>query len=510
MLQRRSFNAFLIGSILMLPVFFGRDGVIGNDSPYHLVMARYLSTLAMADAFPWLHWTIFRESFVNHHLGFQVLLAPFAYLSDRLTGDLMPGGQAAVIATSGLTALCLYRVLALLRVPCPLLWILLMGIFPWHYWMRQGYVRAPIVALPMMLIAVELIIRRRPVLLGMVALGFMLVYFGAVLFGVVVACMLAGFIIVEGVNRKTVIMALSTAAGLGLGFIVHPSFPENIAFMKIQLFDSGFSAAADIGSEWKPPSTRTALAMWAPLLGVWGFALVSRLKSGGKAGASTIGLLILAVAFLMLSLMMRRFVEYAPAFALLSAASLAGFDPDKAAFLRPGFIRKAALAALIMLAFLGPLTARSRAKPSFETKRIQHAMEWLIANSPAGSMVFTDDWDLFPRCFYFNRHNTYAVGLDPMFTARPYPGHWRRYRMITRGKAPLRAGPDDNVSMEDIRQLFSADYVLVMDDHSAFYRRLAAAEDQFEKVFPGTGESAQPPVAIFRVKLIGNRTFPSF
>ena len=63
-------------------------------------------------------------------------------------------------------------------------------------------------------------------------------------------------------------------------------------------------------------------------------------------------------------------------------------------------------------------------------------MQYLSGHSPTHSLVFTDDWDLFPICFYYNDHNRYMVGLDPMFTKIPYPELWERYRLITRGQTP--------------------------------------------------------------------------
>jgi hypothetical protein len=135
-------------------------------------------------------------------------------------------------------------------------------------------------------------------------------------------------------------------------------------------------------------------------------------------------------------------------------------------------------------------------------EHIAAAMHWMKQTTPAGSLVFTDDWDDFPILFYHNRHNRFAVGLDPMFTARPYPEHWRRYKAITRGAASdRRTGDPGEVTLDDIRDVFLADFVLVRQDHPALLRQLIDAEDRFTWCYPEEPSvGAYPPISIFRVK----------
>lgn len=493
---RNQGTAFLIGSILMLPIFFGRDWVPGNDSYYHLVMARFPLQLALSDAFPWLHWTLFRDQFVNHHLGFQCLLFPFVAVSDLVTGDLVAGGQVAVLLASGASALCLYRLLVVRGVPYPLAWTLLLGLLPWHYWLRQSYVRAPIIALPMMLVAVELFMRRKPYGLALWAALFMLAYFGAVLFALLVAGLLAGRLLVEGRWTDVLRTGFLAAAGLAAGFMLHPSFPENIAFMKVQLFDSGLSAASDIGNEWRPPDAWFAMSMWLPLLAVWTGCLVLALRNGVRMDGDGIALVLLGILFIVLTAKMRRFVEYAPVFVLLGAADLfraSGFRLPE----RPVMLRLAVLL-IVAAAATGPLQARLHTSPVFPVHSVQRAMDWLKAHTPEGSLVLTDDWDEFPFYFHFNRHNRFAVGLDPMFTAKPYPEHWRRYKIITRGQAVDDGGPGE-VSLRDVRDLFLADYLLVRSDHAALLRQ-ALASPWFSPVYPDEVDPGQPPdITVFAV-----------
>jgi len=492
----------MIGSMLMLPVFLGRAWVPGRDSYYHMAMARHPVELGMSDTFPWLYWTIFRDVFVNHHLGFQFILYPWMLLSEWLTGELVPGGQAAVLFFVGCTSLCTYRILIIRRVPHPLLWTALLGVLPWHFWLRQGYVRAPIVALPMLIICIELIMRRRPIMLGIWAFLFMQIYFGAVVFGLLAGCLLFGMLIKDGWSRQFFYLGIATGAGLLTGLLLHPSFPHNIEFLRIQIFETGLSAAPDIGSEWKSPNPWFALKLWWPILLIWFTAMLIRFRQRLPLDGTSLGFLFLTIAFMLLTCKARRFVEYAPVFMLLSAADLARTD-----FMQrlntvtvPG-LRHSLTVVFILAVLSGPVLTRMNTRPPFHIPSIKPAMDWLMKYTPENSLVLADDWDSFPGLFHFNRHSIYAVGLDPMFTARLYPEHWRRYREITRGRAESTPSGPHSVSMADIGSLFRADYVLVQKDHATFYRKLLESPRLFTLVYPENSDGQQQPsLAIFEVR----------
>ena len=121
-------------------------------------------------------------------------------------------------------------------------------------------------------------------------------------------------------------------------------------------------------------------------------------------------------------------------------------------------------------------------------------MAFLQQNSPSDALVFTDDWDVFPICYYFNQHNRFIVGLDPQFTATRFPTLWPRYKSITQGQF------DGGASLDDIVTIFDCDYVLVLHDHRRFYRALSKRPDRFERVYPIGEIEGQPPATVFRCK----------
>lgn len=512
-IRRENGLAFLAGALAMAWLVTASPYPAGIDSYYHIRMAQLLPTLGLPHAFPWLHWTFFREHFVSHHYGFHALLAPFVAVADRLLQDPVAGAKAAGVLAMGATSWMLWRVLRARLVPHALFWTVLLGLAPWHFWLRMSYTRAPLVALPLLLAAVLLCERRRPVGLGLLGAAFVNVYFGAVLFLLVPAAFVAGRLVAGAFTRRDAWLAAAAALGVAAGFAVSPYFPENLHFMKVQLVDVGLHAPAAVGNEWKPLDTWFFLRMSAPLAVVALTALLLRLRRGDPLDGGSVALLLLNVGFLALTLKARRFVEYWPAFALLNAADLARLHGDELAqrmLHRPALPRSLAFSLLVAAALLGlPGLHRARAagRPDVPPPPLIAALDDLARMSPPGSLVFTDDWDLFPICFYHNRHNTYVAGLDPMFTAVPYPELWDRYRLITRGRTPAPLDPRFTVlekktaQLEDIRDRFGARYVLVTADHARFYRKLTERPDLFRLVHPDRAPGrSQPPVAVFEVQ----------
>lgn len=480
----------------------------GNDSLYHVRMAAMLPESGFVQSFPWLHWTIFRDAFVSHHHGFHVALAPFAWLGQRLAGEAAIGGKLFVIAAMGATAALLLTALRTLGVRHQWMWIGLLVVLPWQFWMRMAYVRAPALALPLLLLAVCMSLRRRYLGLGITAFVLTQVYLGSVILPLLALAALVAGVVVDRSARHGLRCGAAIVAGMVCGLVVHPYFPGNLLFLYTQLFQTGLGAPSEAGSEWRPFDAWILLKMSAPVAIVWCGCLIARLRSARQLTADELSLFVFQLALLVLTLKARRFIEYWPVFLLLSAASLArGADWTLRGAGGRTMAKWGLGTAIVVLGFSTLTIARSKSLPPRNAATALAAARWLARNSPAGSLVLTDDWDVFPACFYANRHNRYAVGLDPVFTQVRYPELWQRYRLITRGRLAARrptlhvAARSDAVDYADVATHFGAQYVLVMGDHPALYRALCRRSDSFRRVYPPLeGDQNQPAAAVFEVK----------
>lgn len=509
--------AAVLGVAAMAAVQTGVAGLAGNDSYYHLKMAQMLPSHGFIHAFPWLHWTIFRDQFVSHHHGFHTLLAPLVWIAERIGATPELAGKAAICLGMGVSAALLVLVLRARGVEHRLWWVLLLCCAPWHFWLRMSYLRAPIVALPLLVLAVWLVVRHRPLLLAFVAFVFAQVYGGVVLMPLVTLAFVGGALVCGDGLRKALICLAASVAGIGAGLILNPYFPHNLVFLKTQLFDTGLGGARDIGTEWRPFESWFLLKLSAALAAVWLVALLRRLTQPRRADPYEIGLLLLNLAFLILTIKSRRFVEYWPVFALINAADMGRFlvsERAPATERQRTRLRRVGAALLAVLIAGVSVTSLRHARSELRVKHnhaaIEQAMAFLQSHSEPGSLVFTDDWDVFPVLFYYNIYNHYIVGLDPVFTSKPYPTLWERYRIITRGQSPrdlphaMNNEKNPRVTLADIGREFAASYVFVADDHPDFYKQLTTDSAQFERIYPPLAESAgedrQPAVALFAVR----------
>ncbi len=153
----------------------------------------------------------------------------------------------------------------------------------------------------------------------------------------------------------------------------------------------------------------------------------------------------------------------------------------------------------------------------YDLPATQRAMTWLKANSAPGSVVFTDDWDIFPLHFYHNHHNYYIVGLDPKFTDEiETVGSelWQRYVKLSRGQFPseiIVTRPDDQgrmrevvdmVTIDDFTRVFGCRYVITDRDHDTLARKLEQSPSHARRVWPVEGsidDSGSPPYKIFQL-----------
>ncbi len=603
---------FAFGAALMHFAYSGagsvpmRDiGVPGHDSFYHIKMAAMLSEHGLVREFPWLKFAYFTgegPAFVSHHYGFHVLLWPFVEAAQWLTGDPLTGGRWATTAFFGAVAMLFNSLLIRERVPWRPFWILWFALLPYQFFTRHALVRAITPSLAMMLLLVWLLHARRYLWSALTIAAFTHLYLGGVIYApVVVFCVAAAQVLGPKGDRTIPIrLVLTCVAGWLIGVVTYPYASGTWEFLKLQVFGSGLSPDIGVGQEWYPYENVWWFArMCGPLLSLWAASLLVRLRWGPTIHARELSMILLTLAFLILNLKARRFIEYWPIFGLFSSAQLFSPQIRKWAAASPeGLIRRRTLswqyAAVVSLVFftlvcipfvyIRPLervrdllpwwplfgaiaaiyllfwfagrrsmktqaslwwdaggglavgavlllTATTLAAPlwqvirrdsrcQFDLPAVRSLMDFLVANSDPGDVVFTDDWDIFPIYFYHNTHNHYIVGLDPKFTHGRRPELWERYVKISRGQVPVdatvaRRTPEGrtqeetiHVRLEDIREYFGARFVITDRDHHPLAAKLVAAPHLAQLIFPSTDYSTakDQPFLLFRILRPGEET----
>ena len=324
---------FVLGTALMTFVYRASTpgptdeiGAPGHDSFYHTKMAAMLPEHGLVATFPWLQYAWFTQDtddFVSHHTGFHILLLPFVEAAQWVGGDPLMGGRWAVAAFFGLNVVLFNLLLRQGNVPLRWVWIVLFLLMPDQFFTRHAFIRAIGASLMFMQLLFLFLLRGRHMLAGLTIAAYIHLYLGAVLYTPVIVALfaLANVLGPTPDRRWPWRMVGITAAGWTLGVLTYPYFDGMMEFLKLQVTGTGLSPDISVGREWKPYSDPWWFVnMAGVVLAVWTAALCLRLRSGPRLSASELALLLAQFAFLALTLKARRFIEYWPVLALLSAA----------------------------------------------------------------------------------------------------------------------------------------------------------------------------------------------
>ncbi|MCB0324799.1 MAG: hypothetical protein KDD69_14550 [Bdellovibrionales bacterium] len=427
--------ALLTGIAFLLFAYIqqGTPAFIGTDAYYHVKLAeRMLETpiTAWPVSFPWLPRTVLSESrFSDHHFLFHVALIPFVHF-----GGLLATKWAAVLFAT--TVFVAFQLLVppgstAVRIYTSVAFFLLSPAFLY----RMSMVRAQSLSLALLLVLVWALLRKRHFLVGGLTFLYVWLYNAFPLVLILLACYTAALWIEARTWDRRAFVAIG--AGLLLGILVNPYFPQNVIFLFHHLIDKfqigGF--AVRVGREWYPYGAKAFLVHLGPsvLLLAGAVAMASRCRSRLDAVVGT--LLLLALVTGVMAFRSRRFVELFPVFAVLSSAwmlqqcALTGTRTERASVIPV----VTSLLLLSLLAWKSVEVARSEASDAQPYNRYRTSAEWLARHSTAGELVITADWDDFPRLFHFNHHNRYLAGLDPYFLYAADPVGFKLWKAATSG-----------------------------------------------------------------------------
>mgnify|MGYP001252284029 CR=1 FL=1 len=477
---------FIVFLTFLLAIQFSTPNLVGNDGYYHVKLAYLMRTEGLKPAFPWLPFTILNaDSFVDHHFLYHVLLIPFTY------GDLIQGGKLASAMFPAFTFLAIWWLLRGQQVPLAALWALGLLVVSEPFLYRMNQPRAQSLSLMVLVLALHFLPTNKH--RWMLPLAFLYVWlYNAFPLILVVAGLYAvsEFLLYRRIAWKPIAY---TGAGLILGLVINPYFPDNLNFIYHHLAPKLLNPTASIrvGSEWYPYNTEqlmknSGLALIALAGGVLGLGL-----SGRKMDSKTATALLMALFSTFLVFQSRRFIEYFPAFALIFAAialapsikiwwdSLRGSQET----VLPDYAVVSPIAHGILLCVIGLFTlfalytnlqaAKNTLANTKSSARFEQASAWLADNTSEGTRVFHTDWDDFTWLFFHNSHNTYLTGLDPTYMQIYDANLYNLWVDITRG--------DVETPSEVIAETFGARYVITDLGHKDFLQQ-AASDPHMQEV----------------------------
>lgn len=428
------FLLFLAGMAL---VQFSTPDMPDNDGFYHIKLAWLMRTEGLKPDFPWLPTTILNQrEYYDHHFLFHVGLIPFTF------GDLRIGAKWAAVVFSSLAFLAVWYLFHRQKIPFAWLWALgLLGISE-AFLYRMSITRTQSLSLAALALGLTWMLEGKYKRLAVLSFFYVWMYNAFPLMLALAGLHFAAVFLLE--RRLDFRPMLWVGAGLLLGVLINPYFPNNLIFTYHHLVPKLLDPTSiSVGNEWYPYNTDQLLNnSLLALIALAGGALALGF-SGRKMDVRTATAFFAALLFALMLFKARRFVEYFPPFALIfSAFAWAPLmdvrqPSSEAKEWRTLLIANwnLILIGILVLAGIGKSipAARDQIGGSKPYHLYAGASAWLEQNTPAGERIFQTDWDDFPRLFFYNTHNTYLVGLDPTYMQLYDADLYDDWVAITRG-----------------------------------------------------------------------------
>jgi hypothetical protein len=435
-----------------------------QDGYYHIRFGQLLREKGIDREFPWARHTDLNKRFADLYLFYHVLLVPFSF------GNLILTAKVSAVLFATLATLLVYWFLSYHRIDHAFFWSLLFLFGSNSLLIRFLAVRPISLAVIFFIVAIHLMIQKKFPWLILVGYLFVLTYTAFPILLVIVLVYTVSYLVYYG--KLELKALLYTLAGIVLGIVVNPYFPNNLNLLYVQVVKIGFFEHGPIVNlEWM------SLSSWALFLSSWAvffalfLVLLLTMRSNKRFSFHTVLLFLQSAAFLLIHLKYARGVDQFVPFVILLCAFV--FSELKVPLKT---IHK--LVAVVALACTIGINMYITVKTLGDHDRIDNAKcaVWLREHTLEGSEVFLTNYGAFPELFFYNQHNVYTFGHDPVFLK----DHDERLFELYEGVLRMRIDP-----YPVIKEEFGADYVHIenLPQSRELYRYLESSPQKFVRVY---------------------------
>lgn len=412
----KAFFSYLgVALILVTLTCWYSQYVYDGDNFYHLGHASvYWEHGPFFRPFPWVTYSVISQHNSDLWWGFHILLSPLTMLKDKV-----------LILAAGPGYLMLLN-LIISRVA-----VMKLGMNHWYglallpaslgYFTRMDTVRPQVLSAALLVLIFAAIVSETPwlAILTSVLIGFLHPTLSYMII------MVGGFTFLQrGLYKKQwnlwlelscLVVALSVSC-------IRPGIPDGLQLLKIQLLDlmqvRRAGEVRNFGVELEKVNLTYFLRAYLSPLIVLAIAGVSYLRFRDKEKSTAniwAAFCIVAAALILSVLITRRGIDQFAPFTILTALCVFQTCKD---------VRKFAaivigIHGLYVVMMMG-LQAAQRDHPKNATD-YKAATEWLIAHTEPGEIVGQGVWSDFGPLFYWDKHNRFFGGMDPIFQYRYNP-----------------------------------------------------------------------------------------
>lgn len=421
------------------------------DAFYHANASLFIWQHGFIHAFPWLDLTTLGSGYMDQHLLFHVIEAPFVaafglHLGARLVAILLAAGCVTTV----------YLVLRWLKVRYAEVWTLLF-LASAPLMVRLLLAKASPLAVALFVIGLAATWKRKVWLVGLVSFFFALSHGGWVyLLGSIVLLGIGDALYARVMEEKMTWgiakVFVASVLGVAIGLVLHPNFPQDITLLWIQVVKIGLGtpyAHVLLGSEWLPVGPGwmlSGLALWLIALGTGTAAAFMAPRKPFDAGSAraVIAFAIPVAALLALTFKSRRSVEYlVPALALWVPWiwNMVDFAALREMFREVFTPNMRTMIPYVLVIAIGALVVKN-IQNAYVTLHdglypdgvYAEAFQEVSSRAKPDDRVFHSDWDEFPILWSLDDRLKYVAGLDPTFLYEASSTLSDEYRHVTWGQ----------------------------------------------------------------------------
>jgi hypothetical protein len=436
----KEYSLYALGALAFSVLLFFLVRVPNDtDNFYHLAHAGiYAKNGLLYRPFPWAALSVISNYNADLWWGFHILLVPITFIKD--------------LDTQLLAAPCILVFLHLLISGGAMM---ILRITPWFGFVtltsttavltRMDTVRPQCLSAAILIWIFASLVGKKPFLaiLGSLLLGFVHPTLSYMLLP-----LLSGFLIFSKEKSKwwTSTGCLLSAMSLAL---VRPGWKDGLSLMKIQLIDlfmvrrtgqiKNFGAELD-----KVDFSYFMRGMAIPIV-LLIIAAIFALRSNKKVDLEPVktSLLFSFLTGIVCIFMTRRGVDQFAPFATLSALlwirATGGIH----------WIATITFAASSMFGLINFVEAKLPTRNQTGERGFRPAAEWLAKNTPKGTLVGTGVWSDFGPMLYYNSHNRYFGGMDPIFQFKRSKADYWRMSIAAPGRDYGNTGPDNPLALQE-------------------------------------------------------------
>ncbi|MBI2627136.1 MAG: hypothetical protein HYW77_02740 [Parcubacteria group bacterium] len=486
---------------------FRSPDIYDPDSFYHIRHSQiYGEKSIFYSDFPWAQYSIIKDLKADLWYGFHIFLLPFTYFSDLGLGIKVAGFFITLFVLGSF-----YFALRNLNISLPWLWSSFFVFSSPMILYRMAMTRPHPLSLGIFILIFSFIIKGPwwPLLI----FGFLVSWIHSALFWFPLMIFAVVVVAKKIYHQEINLMKLgASAGGIIIGLFVRPNPVANLKLIFIQIVELYVSKKEVldqiIGGELRSPSFKNVetYALLLVILLIIATILLGRIfyKKEVLAVNKKIVILssgILTIVTLIMYMNANRAIDIAAAFIVIFSAMILSYYYEliKNKNYLSSFSKKTLNISVSLLFLFMIFTAYNSIKVSdknFITNAkprttFKEPALWLKENTKEGEIVFHLGWSQFPILFFWNQHNYYINGMDPIFLYSYNPGlYWKAFYMLDKDTSGFTCGfincePKQMESIYDVlKNDFKVSYIFLRKvANPRFLDYVESDKNHFKKVY---------------------------